>query len=361
MAKKIKPVRFPEDELAHNNIIEWWYFNGNLRDGEGNRYAFMNCLFKADVKKVKIPFLSRVPFKNIYFFHSILSDIKKKKFYPVVDYISVVSKDSFKKPLLFVNHTSPILVKGYLNRCLEETHKFSYHLKDDNLDLKMVSVKKPLLESGRGYIEVCGRGSYYYSLTNLKTEGEIKIGDKTIKVTGKSWMDHQWADVSYSKDKWSWFSIQLDDNTELMCCEYNDGKSRSYLSDIVYPDGKQESLNGLELIPGKNIWESKKTKTKYPLIWEIKISEKKISLKVSALVKNQEIIFGSINYWEGPLAVEGIIDGREVRGVGFMELVGYNSDYGNIDYIKSELERAASYFLSSPKRRLRRMFKSLKQ
>jgi len=360
MAKKINSIKFPEDESAHDSIIEWWYFNGNLRDGEGNRYAFMNCLFKADVKKVKIPFLSRAPFKNFYFFHSILSDIKKQKFYPVVDYISVVSRDSFKKTLLFINHTSPILVKGYLNRSLEETEKFSYRLKDDNLDLEMTSTKKPLLESGQGYIEVCGRGSHYYSLTNLKTEGEIKIGNKIIKVTGKSWMDHQWADVSYSKDKWSWFSIQLDGNIELMCCEYDDGQSKSYLSDIIYPDGRQESLKGLELIPGKNIWESKKTKTKYPLAWEIKIPEKKISLKVSALIKNQEIIFGSINYWEGPLDIKGVINGKKVRGVGFMELVGYNSDYGNIDYIKNELERVASYFLSSPKKRLRKMFKRLR-
>ncbi|MFA4941816.1 MAG: lipocalin family protein [Patescibacteria group bacterium] len=360
MAREIKPIKFPEDESAHNHIIEWWYFNGNLRDEEGNEYSFMNCLFKADVKKVKIPFLSRAPFKNIYFFHSILSDIKKKKFYPIVDYISAISKDSFQKPLLFINHTSPILIKGYVNRSLEETHKFSYRLKDDNIDLKMISTKKPLLESGQGYIKVCGRGSYYYSLTNLKTEGEIKIGKKIIKVTGKSWMDHQWADVSYSKDKWSWFSIQLDNNIELMCCEYSDCKSKGYLSDIVYQNGKQENLKGLELIPGKDIWKSKKTQAKYPLTWEIKIPDKKIDLKVSALVKDQEIIFGSINYWEGPLKVAGKIDGREVQGKGFMELVGYNSNYGNIDYIKNELEKVAGYLLSSPRKKLGKIFKSLR-
>lgn len=360
MEKRTIPIKFPEDELAHNSIIEWWYFNGNLQDEEGNKYAFMNCLFKADVKKVKIPFLSRAPFKNIYFFHSILSDIKKKKFYPMIDYISAVSKDSFKKPLLFINHISPILVNGYVNRSLEETEKFSYHLKDNNIDLRMTAMKKPLLEGGQGYVEVCERGSRYYSLTNLKTEGEVKIGNKIIKVAGKSWMDHQWADVSYSKDKWSWFSIQLDNNIELMCCEYSDCKSKSYLSDIIYADGKQESLKGLELIQGKSIWKSKKTEAKYPLTWEIKIQDKKINLKVSALVKDQEIVFGSINYWEGPLEVSGIIDGKKVQGKGFMELVGYNSNYSNIDYIKNELEKVAGYLLASPRRRFEKIFKSLR-
>jgi hypothetical protein len=145
-----------------------------------------------------------------------------------------------------------------------------------------------------------------------------------------------------------------------MCCEYSDCKSKGYLSDIVYQNGKQENLKGLELIPGKDIWKSKKTQAKYPLTWEIKIPDKKIDLKVSALVKDQEIIFGSINYWEGPLKVAGKIDGREVQGKGFMELVGYNSNYGNIDYIKNELEKVAGYLLSSPRKKLGKIFKSLR-
>lgn len=360
MPRKIKLVRFPQDELSHNNIIEWWYFNGNLRDEKGNRYAFMNCLFKAEVKKVKIPFLSRVPFKNIYFFHSILSDVENRKFYPVVDYISVVSRDSFSKPLLFINHTNPITVKGYLNRVLEETKKFTYHLKDERIDLEMASTKKPLLEGENGQIEICGKKSYYYSLTNLKTKGTVHIGRRSFKVTGKAWLDHQWANVSYSKDKWSWFSLQLDNNIEVMGCEYDDGKSKDYLVGIMDSNGKQENLKGLKLTPGHNVWESEETKAKYPLAWKIEIPDRKINLKVSALVKNQEIIFGSINYWEGPLAVSGLFKGKKVKGMGFMELVGYPSEYDNVDYVKSELEKVVNHFLSSPKKRLGKIFKSLR-
>ena len=81
----MKKIEFPQDELAHNNFIEWWYFNGHLRDTKGNRYSFMDCLFKIDVKKVNIPFLNKMPFKTLYFSHSLLSDIEAKKFYPKVD------------------------------------------------------------------------------------------------------------------------------------------------------------------------------------------------------------------------------------------------------------------------------------
>ena len=360
MQEEFKPIKFPQDEQAHNHIIEWWYFNGHLQDGDGNRYAFMNCLFKADVKKVKIPFLIKAPFKNVYFFHSVLSDIKNKKFYPLVDYISLVSKDSFLKPLLFVNHTNPVMVRGYLNRVLEETKEFAYHLKDENIDLKLTSIKKPLLESGRGHINVCGKESYYYSLTNLKTKGTIRIKNKSIEVTGKSWMDHQWADVSYSKDKWSWFSIQLNNDIEIMCCKYDDGKNKDYLIDTMYADGRQENLKELKLRPGSNIWESKKTKAKYPLSWRIEIPEKKIKLQVSAPIKNQEVIFGSINYWEGPLDVSGSFNGKKIRGEGFMELVGYPSDYNNIKYIKGEVEKIFGQIFSYTKKGASNVVKNFK-
>ena len=149
----MKPIKFPKDESAHDNIIEWWYFNGHLKDSKGNRYSFMNCLFKADVKKVKIPFLKKAPFKIIYFSHSIFLDIKARRSYPKIDYVSIVSGDSFSKPLLFINYTDSLIFKGYINKAIEETKKFSYHIKTDNLDLNLTSVKKPLLEGGTGCIK----------------------------------------------------------------------------------------------------------------------------------------------------------------------------------------------------------------
>ena len=45
------------------------------------------------------------------------------------------------------------------------------------------------------------------------------------------------------------------------------------------------------------------------------------------MIQDQEMIFGSINYWEGPLDVKASINGEQVSGSGFMELVGYPSDY----------------------------------
>ncbi|MDP2907138.1 MAG: lipocalin family protein [Nanoarchaeota archaeon] len=336
---KFKLIKFPQDELAHDNIIEWWYFNGHLKDKKGGKYTFMNCFFRADVKKVKIPFLKIVPFQTVYFSHSVLLNVKTKKFYPRVNYVSLVSKDSFSKPLLFVNYTDPIVMKGYINNIIEEPSKFKYHIKTEDFDLNLTSVKKPVLEGGTGYVKLGSKSTYYYSLTNLKTEGTIKINGKPIKVKGKSWMDHQWADESHSKDRWTWFSIQLDNKTEMVCFEYDGRKVKTYLASISHPNNRQEHTNEVKITPLGIKWVSPKTKAEYPLSWRIEVPSKNIDLKVKPLVKNQEMLFGTINYWEGPLTVEGLFNNKKVKGVGFLELVGYPMNIFNINLYRKEMEK----------------------
>jgi len=61
------------------------------------------------------------------------------------------------------------------------------------------------------------------------------------------------------------------------------------------------------------------------------------------------MLFGTINYWEGPLRVEGFFQGKKTRGAGFMELVGYPSQYSNTEYLKDQLEKTMSRFLAGAK------------
>ncbi|MCK4327029.1 MAG: hypothetical protein KAW41_00980 [Candidatus Diapherotrites archaeon] len=335
---KYKKIVFPRDGAAHDNVIEWWYFNGHLKDGNGNGYAFMDCLFKAKPKEVKLPFLKKIPLKNAYFAHSLLSDIKDNVFYSSVQPLSILSRDSFSKPLFFVNYSHPSL-GGYLNYEIEEIDGFKYRIKSEFFDLTLSSTKKPLLEGGRGFIDLNSKQTFYYSLTNLETEGYVTVNGKRIKVKGKSWMDHQWADVPYSKDKWSWFSIQLDNNTEMVCFEYGDKKKKTYLASISYANGRVAHASDLSLTPLGQVWESKRTGAKYPLSWRIQVPSKRIDLVVSPLMKEQEIIFGPINYWEGPLKVTGKVNNKKVAGKGFSELVGYPTTKSFVEFYEPELRK----------------------
>jgi predicted secreted hydrolase len=335
----MKPIIFPRDEKAHDKIIEWWYWNGHLKGEDGNHYAFMDCLFQADSSKVKLPFL-KAPFRQTYFSHSVLSDLKNQQAYPVIDYVSLISRDSFKGELLSVDYIGANILEGFTVSSIEETMPFKYRLRADNFDLILTSTKKPLLEGGRGFLDLGDRSTYYYSLTNLATEGFIKVKNKKIKVKGKSWMDHQWADAPYAKDTWNWFSIQLDNNIELVCFEYVGEDRTTAYAGISYQNGRTEHFKDIRFTPIGDIWKSSKTRASYPLSWRIEIPERKIDLTVKPLIKNQEMIFGTLNYWEGPLSVGGKFGSKKVTGQGFLELVGRPSQYKAMKFFQETFKTA---------------------
>jgi predicted secreted hydrolase len=334
----MKQIKFPQDEQAHDKIVEWWYWNGHLEGEDGNHYAFMDCLFKVKPNKVNLP-LFKMPLKKAYFSHSILSDVKEQKVYPTIDYISLVSSDSFKHPRFFVEYVDTDFLNGFTVSSMEETAPLKYRLRAKDFDLTFSSIKKPLLENGNGYLSLGGQDYYYYSLTNLKTEGVIRIKGKEIKVKGKSWMDHQWADEPYIQDKWNWFSLQLDDNTEIVCFELFCQNKNYFFAGISYPNGKSEHLSEVYFTSTGKEWVSPKTKASYPLDWLIEIPSKKIQLRVKPLIRNQEMVFGTINYWEGPLVVNGKMGNKKVTGQGFLELMGRPSQYKTYNFLKESFKK----------------------
>ncbi len=342
MPKNFKPIKFPEDELSHRDSVEWWYFNGHLRDKYGNRYAFMNCLFKVNPRKIKIPYLEHfLPKADVYFSHSIITDIKKQKSHTIINPLCAVSKDSFRSTPLYVRYASPFALPGRANSEIEEIKPLHYHLKTENIDLYLKSKKPPLIETDT-VIKASKRANYYYSLTNLETEGAITIAGKKIKVKGKSWFDHQWARASFSKIGWTWFSLQLKNNTEIVCFQSaswrSKGKKQVKFAGIMPANGKSMHTGKVQFLDQKDYWASPKSKAVYPLSWQIKIPEWGADLLVKPLARDQELLFGFINYWEGPLAVSGIFRGEKVSGQGFLELVGYPIKASQLKIIEEEIK-----------------------
>jgi predicted secreted hydrolase len=345
---EIKSIILPKDNGPHDFIVEWWYFNGHLHDKNGKEYGFMDCFFKVDLAKVNIPHLAphliKDIFKNgeyIHFAHSVVSDISRNKSYKEIQNISLVSKDSFKKDLLYINYKNAHLLGEGLSGEIIETTPNNFHLKTKNINLELESTKKPLLEGGHGYVGTPLAGSYYYSFTNMDVKGSINIKGKDMIVEGKAWMDHQWANTTYrGKDKWTWFSFNLENDMEIMCVEYDTKTGTDILVDIIDKDGVQKQYKRAIIKPSGKYWKSNKTKAKYPLSWRIEIKEANIVIKAEAMLKDQEMIFGQINYWEGPMEVSAVINGKKSKGRGFMELVGYPSDYNYLVLEGEEIEES---------------------
>lgn len=334
--EKYQPVIFPKDEQKHNHIIEWWYFNGNLKGKKGKTFSYMNCLFCANTKKVNIPFLKTIPIDNIFFSHYLLSN-NKDKFEAKTNPVCLMDENSFTKPLLYANYDNSCLIK--------EVSPFKYHITNDFIDLFLESEKKPLLLNKNGFLDVAVKTTYYYSLTKLKTTGIVKDENNWVPVTGLSWMDHQWAQTPLTDDdKWLWFSIQLDNNCEIICFIYGD-KIKTPHASMIDHNGRTKTTGELEITPMRTTYQNNKTGSFYNLDYKIKIPSFNLDINIAPLKRDQEMVFETIKYWEGGVKIKGKMNNKNVSGFGFAELLTAPRD-GLIKHLFKKLK-------SSPKKNLK--------
>ena len=197
------------------------------------------------------------------------------------------------------------------------TGPFRFHL-----DLKPV---KPFVINGENGLsqkaEGQGRASYYVSFPRLSVTGTDHTRRTALHdVTGQAWMDHEWftEQLASRSDGWDWFSIQLDNNTELMLFELRgqDGTSiRTHPGPSSMPDGQARHLKRADFtLEPMTKW------GKYPIAWKIRVPSLNIELTWKAALDNQELRSQTgPNYWEGAVTYEGT-----GRGVGYLEMTGYD-------------------------------------
>jgi predicted secreted hydrolase len=74
------------------------------------------------------------------------------------------------------------------------------------------------------------------------------------------------------------------------------------------------------------MWQSPHSGARYPIGWSITIPSLALHLSEQTAVKNQELFIKdgvSPTYWEGAVSYHGQMHGKEVKGVGYLELTGY--------------------------------------
>jgi predicted secreted hydrolase len=199
------------------------------------------------------------------------------------------------------------------------------------LDLVLIDGKGPVLQGDRGYSPKGpqpGNASHYYSLTRLETSGTVQVEETVYPVSGLSWMDHEWSTSALAADQvgWDWFSIQMDDSSELMVFQLRkeDGSIDPFSSGtFVAPDGSTRHLGRDEFeIRVEDTWQSPNTGATYPVGWTIIVPAADIVLEIEPYLVDQELTL-SYAYWEGAVMVEGERAGRAVSGSGYVEMTGY--------------------------------------
>jgi predicted secreted hydrolase len=145
-------------------------------------------------------------------------------------------------------------------------------------------------------------------------------------------MDHQWGNfLMLGGGGWDWFSIQLNNDTEMMIYLIRDAASKTISTYIGYigPDGSARLLPASALHVGVlGHWKSPATGANYPSGWHLEVDylQLQATLTLRPELKNQELVANQStgnSYWEGAVYIQGQSNGRMVKGEGYVELTGY--------------------------------------
>jgi predicted secreted hydrolase len=326
-----RKLTFPADHYSHPDFkTEWWYYTGHLETEGGKKYGYQVTFFRFGVrdrqKEAKEPPL----FTELYMAHFALSDIAAKKF-RFRERINRGSNDKAGAATdRYLVWNEDWKVEGD-----ERNHSIQVDDRGTRIRLAFKSLKAPTLHGQNGLSqkgEGEGRASYYYSLTRMQTEGDLIIDGKREKVRGLSWMDHEFGSNQLREDQagWDWFSIQLDNQTELMLylMRRKDGSVDPYSSGtLVSANGATKHLKLSDYhVQVLDHWKSPASGASYPMKWKITIPAENIALEINPEFPAQELITSRstrVTYWEGAVKIRGTIQDKSITGQGYVEMTGY--------------------------------------
>lgn len=324
------PLSFPDDHGSHPDYqTEWWYYTGNLETASGRHFGYQLTFFRRALLPASERTLRESAWATdqIYMGHFALTDVREREF------------NAFER-----------LARGSAGLAGVESAPFAVWLEDWQvrevkpgvynlaasqdglgLDLTLTDVKGPILQGDRGYSQKGpepGNASYYYSLTRLKSSGLVQLNGESFPVTGESWMDHEYSTSALSEGQigWDWFSIQLEDGSELMV--YHIRRDDGVVDDFsggswITAEGTVTQLKKEDFrIEVLGTWTSPHSEATYPSRWNINVPQLELSLSLEPFLLDQELNV-SYSYWEGAVRVEGSQAGQQVTGHGYVEMTGY--------------------------------------
>ena len=333
-AEKPLDWEFPKDLGPHPDYqTEWWYYTGNLESENGDRFGYQLTIFRRAVR----PEIERVErdsawaAEQIYMGHFAISDASAGKHY-------AFERFSRGAAGLAGAQSDPYQVwleNWQVSQLSEDQYLLTAEQDGIGLDLILDDLKGPILHGEEGYSKKGpekGNASHYYSQTRLETSGSIQTDSGSYQVSGLSWKDHEFSTSALSSNQvgWDWFSIQLDDGSELMVFQIRreDGSVDPFSSgSFINPEGEVINLAKEDFeIQVLDSWRSSESGAEYPSRWRVAVPEMDLQLQIRPMLSDQEMKV-SYTYWEGAVEVQGILDGNDVSGSGYVEMTGYASSF----------------------------------
>jgi predicted secreted hydrolase len=326
---------FPRDYFDHPDFqTEWWYYTGNVKSADGHRFGFELTFFRQGIDRDAAR-TKPWDVRDLYLAHLALSDLDGREFYHT-------ERTSRAGPgLAGINAADGRIWNG--------NWQVQWQGDDQNLQavdarfelqFRLRAEKPPVINGENGVSQKArgpGRASHYVSLTTLAANGRIVLGSNAFDVTGLAWMDHEFFTHQLESNQvgWDWFSVQLNDKTELMLFRIRrrDGSVDPYSAGtFVSANGVSTHLRSSEftLQPLGETWTSATTRAVYPIRWRLSVPKFSIELEVQTPLSSQELTSSAKlgpSYWEGAVALAGHKGRAPLAGVGYLEMTGYERPF----------------------------------
>jgi predicted secreted hydrolase len=327
-------LAFPKDHGSHpQQKIEWWYFTGNLSDEAGKGYGYQLTFFRIGVDPKPVN-PSAWTVRDLHMAHFAVTDLATGRYYSAqrLERAGPGLSGAAQDQLHVWNGTWSAKMNEEGSIQLQAA---TYGKAEDfALELDLRAARPMLLHGEQGYSRKGvqpGNASIYYSYTRLASTGKLRIGSQERKVSGQSWMDHEYGTsfLEPGQTGWDWFSLQLSDGSDLMLFQIrqaNPAVPPMLSGTLLEPDGSVVSLGPQDFkLTSSQPWKSPHTGANYPLKWELAIPKSQLELTVTTTVSDQEMRGEQAgpSYWEGAVQASGMRLGKSITGKGYLEMTGY--------------------------------------
>jgi predicted secreted hydrolase len=311
-ARAYEPVAFsfPRDHGAHPEYkTEWWYYTGNLAADDGSEYGYQFTIFRNSLAPGLEERTSTWATNQVYMGHFALTDVSRDRHFSFERFgrggggLAGATGDPAYSVWLddwSVTESEPgvqqVIAGGQSD---EGPVRVALTLRESG---------PPVLHGEQGLSQKGpepGNASYYYSLVGLESSGVVTAFNRSLAVTGLSWMDHEFGTSALGAGAvgWDWFSLQFDNGASLMFATIRgeDGAAAAdFAGTLRHPDGRVETIHTSDLVVERSgSWTSPRTAAVYPSGWRVQLPAQQLEFTVTPLVDDQEMQVSFV-YWRAP-------------------------------------------------------------
>jgi predicted secreted hydrolase len=319
-------ISFPADEGRHpGEALEWWYMAGHLRgDSTGQAYSFMLSYFYYPAS------IQGYDFEGFRILNLANDDTGEffSETMPVTTYQDLATDHLHLDVRLFNQvHESWFHREAPEGTRIPFEYEVSASAAHGDLSLSTVLQKRPLIPGGDGLFDQ-GASSYtfYYSLTDNLVTGTLNFNGTVEEVSGSAWIDRQYGSFDpNTQEKYEWFYLRLSNGMDLNIWNLftpenllPDQEAYRHLS-VYVDESTQYTEHGFLLerlawscLPGSG--------NCYAQQWRLTSEINQLDLLISTLHHNAEVTL-PFSFFEGSVAVSGTVNGADVTGIGFAELI----------------------------------------